>query len=153
MRLALFQPDIAANTGTILRLCACLDVPCDVIEPCGFPFSAAALKRAGMDYLDYAEMERHADWPAFEARRKTRGGRLIALSSKAALPYTRFRFAPGDVLLAGRESAGLPEEVQRCADARVVIPMRSPLRSLNVALAAAIVLGEALRQVRGEEPL
>lgn len=153
MRLALFQPDIAANTGTLLRLCACLDVPCDVIEPCGFPFSARALKRAGMDYLEKAVLEHHADWSAFEARRKERGGRLIALSSKAALPYTRFRYAAGDVLLAGRESAGLPEDVHRCADARVVIPMRSGVRSLNVALAAAIVLSEALRQVRGEEPL
>ncbi|WP_420559354.1 tRNA (cytidine(34)-2'-O)-methyltransferase [Tepidicaulis sp.] len=155
MRLALYQPDIPQNTGTILRLGACLGVGVDIIEPCGFPFSDRGLRRAGMDYVSHAEIRRHADWQAFQSARKAEN-RLILLTTKAAEPYTGFRFAPGDTLLLGRESAGVPDEVHAAADARLLIPLSPGARSLNVAVAAAMVLGEALRQtdafpLRGEE--
>ena len=146
MRLALFEPDIPQNAGALLRLGACLGVAVDIIEPCGFLFTDRGLKRAGMDYLALANYRRHDSWTAFEAARQ---GRLVLLSSKAAHPYTEFRFAPDDVLLLGRESAGVPDHVRDAADARLRIPLMPGLRSLNVALAAAIVLGEALRQTEG----
>jgi tRNA (cytidine/uridine-2'-O-)-methyltransferase len=143
MRLALFQPDIAANTGTILRMAACFGVPVDVIEPCGFAFSDRSLKRAGMDYLDRAQVTRHVSWAAFQAQLR---GRIVLLTTKATLAHSKHRFEPDDILLMGRESAGVPPEVHDSAGARVTIPMAPGERSLNVALAAAIALGEALRQ-------
>jgi len=146
MRLALYEPDIPQNAGTLIRLGACLGVPVDIIEPCGFLFTDKGLKRAGMDYLEVAEITRHATWEKF---RETAKGRIVLLTSKAADPYTEFAFAADDIILAGRESAGVPDEVHEAADARLAIPMKPGLRSLNVALASAIVLGEALRQTRG----
>jgi tRNA (cytidine/uridine-2'-O-)-methyltransferase len=146
MRLALFEPDIPQNTGTLLRLGACLGIGVDIIEPCGFLFTDKGLKRAGMDYLELANYRRHDSWAAFEAQR---AGRLVLLTSKAAHAYTEFVFAPDDVLLLGRESAGVPDSVRDAADARLRIPLMPGLRSLNVALAASMVLGEALRQTEG----
>jgi tRNA (cytidine/uridine-2'-O-)-methyltransferase len=144
MRLALYQPDIPQNAGSILRLAACLGVAVDIIEPCGFVLDDRRLKRAAMDYLAQAEIRRHRSWDAYI--QAPRGGRLVLLSTKARLPYHRFVFAATDTLLLGRESAGVPPEVAASADERVRIPMRPGLRSFNVALAAALALGEALRQ-------
>ncbi|MBU0726559.1 MAG: tRNA (cytidine(34)-2'-O)-methyltransferase [Alphaproteobacteria bacterium] len=144
MRLALFQPDIPQNAGALMRLGACLGVAVDIIEPAGFVFDDARMRRAGMDYLDRLEMLRHASWPRYQADRAP--GRLILLTTRAAMPYTGFAFQAGDTLLLGRESAGVPDEVHEAADARLLIPMRPGLRSINVAQAAAMVLGEALRQ-------
>ena len=152
MRLALFEPDIPQNTGSLLRLGACLGVGVDIIEPCGFLLTDKGLKRAGMDYLDLAEMRRHTSWARFQADRGSPAreggpkGRLILLTTKGPQPYTGFAFAPDDTLLLGRESAGVPEAVHAAADARLLIPMRSGARALNVTQAAAMVLGEALRQ-------
>jgi len=151
MRLALFMPDIPQNTGTILRMAACLGVPVDVIGPTGFDMTERALKRAALDYLGHVELARYATFAAFEAARRVRGSRLVLLTTKAQRAYTAFAFARGDTLLLGRESAGVPEAVHQVADARVKIGMRPGLRSLNVAVAAAMVLGEALRQV-GAQP-
>jgi tRNA (cytidine/uridine-2'-O-)-methyltransferase len=147
IRLALFQPDIAANSATILRLCACLGVEAHIIEPAGFPVSDRAFRRAGMDYLEQVALVRHVSWGAFEAWRAQTRLRLIVLSTRAALSYVEYAFRPEEVLLFGRESAGVPEKVHATADARLAIPMRPGLRSLNVAVAAAMVLGEALRQL------
>ncbi|OBQ84347.1 MULTISPECIES: tRNA (cytidine(34)-2'-O)-methyltransferase [unclassified Mesorhizobium] len=147
LRIGLYQPDIAGNTGTILRFAACLDLGVDIIEPAGFPLSDRALKRAGMDYLEMAALTRHADWHAFEEWRRTNARRLVLLTTKAETAYTQFAFAAGDVLLFGRESAGVPEEVHQAADARLTIPMRPGARSINVALSVAMVAGEALRQL------
>ena len=158
MRLALYEPDIPQNTGTMLRLAACLGVAADVIEPCGFILSDSRLRRAGMDYLLQAEIRRHSSWAAFQAWRAEmaraeagpRGGhRLLLLTTKGDIPYPDFTFKPDDILMVGRESAGVPPEVAQAADARLVIPLRPGLRSLNVATAAAMVLGEALRQTAG----
>lgn len=151
MRLALFEPDIPQNTGAILRLAACLRVGVDIIEPLGFILSDRRLKRAGLDYLDAVELTRHRSWQAFEAGRQRAGRkrRLVLLTTRARLAYTDFAFRADDVLLIGRESAGVPQEVHDAADASVRVPMASGLRSLNVALAAAMVLGEALRQTEG----
>ena len=149
MRLALFEPDIPQNAGALMRLGAALGVAVDVIEPCGFLFSDAGLKRAGMDYLPHTEIVRHESWAAFSAARADRTGRLVLLTTKAATAYTAFAFAADDVLLLGRESAGVPDFVHEAADARLRIPMRAGMRSLNVAQAGAMVLGEALRQVHG----
>ena len=148
MRLALYQPEIPQNTGAVLRLGACFKVPVDIIEPCGFPFDDKRLRRAAMDYGGVCAFQRHSAWPAFleATAQRQDGGRLVLLSTAAAVPYTDFAFAPTDVLLLGRESAGVPEEVHARADARVRIPMAGGLRSLNVAMAAGIVLAEALRQ-------
>ena len=148
LTLALYQPDIPQNAGTILRMCACLGFAAAIIEPAGFPASDRHFRRAGMDYLDHLRIARHASFAAFEAWRRAAGARLILLSTKASLPYTEFRFAPGDILLLGRESAGAPDKVHRSADARLAIPMQKGMRSLNVAVAAAIVAGEAARQIR-----
>jgi tRNA (cytidine/uridine-2'-O-)-methyltransferase len=144
MRLALYQPDIAQNCASLIRLGACLGVPVDIIEPCGFLFSEKGFKRAGMDYLELASVTRHSSWSAFKPQ-----GRLILMTTRAALPYTGFAFAPDDVILLGRESAGVPDEVHAAAQARLRIPMQAGLRSINVAQAAAMVLGEALRQTDG----
>jgi tRNA (cytidine/uridine-2'-O-)-methyltransferase len=143
MRIALFEPDIAANTGTIIRLGACMNVAIDIIEPCGFPFGDASLKRAGLDYLPKASLTRHASWKTFRARQT---GRVILATTKAAKSYADIAYRAGDTLLFGRESAGVPDDVAAAADERVRIPMPGGLRSLNVAVAAAMILGEALRQ-------
>jgi tRNA (cytidine/uridine-2'-O-)-methyltransferase len=149
MRLALYQPDIAQNAGTILRLGACLGVAVDIIGPTGFDMSDRRLKRAGLDYLAEAEIKRHASFADFDAVRRQRGSRLILLTTQGGTPYTSFAFRAGDTLLVGRESGGVAEAVHQIADARLRIPMRAGLRSLNVAVAAAMVLGEALRQTGG----
>jgi len=145
MRIALYQPDIPQNTGAIMRLAACLGVPLDLIEPAGFLLSDRRLKRAGMDYLEALELTRHRSWNAFLERRPPEA-RLILLTTRGVVPYHRFMFQRDDILLLGRETAGVPEAVHGLADARLRIPMREGVRSLNVALAAAMVLGEALRQ-------
>ncbi|MDP9136700.1 MAG: tRNA (cytidine(34)-2'-O)-methyltransferase [Pseudomonadota bacterium] len=141
---ALFQPDIAPNVGAILRLAACLDVAVHIIDPAGFPWSEKSLRRAGLDYMEQARIFRHANFAGFRAAIERR--RLVLLSTKAKATYTQFRFATGDVLLFGRETAGVPDAVHGAADARLTIPMRRGMRSLNVALACAMVAGEALRQ-------
>lgn len=145
MRIALFQPDIPTNTGTIVRLAACMAVDVDVIEPCGFPFSDKSFRRAGMDYIDSARVAHHLSWEEFLATLDPQA-RLVLLTTKSDMPYFRFKFAPSDVLLLGQESAGVNEAVHSRADARLTIPMARELRSLNVAVAASMVLGEALRQ-------
>jgi tRNA (cytidine/uridine-2'-O-)-methyltransferase len=147
MRIALFEPDIPQNTGTILRLAACLGVEAHIIEPAGFPTSDRAFRRAGMDYLDQVSITRHTSFPAFEAWRAGVGARLILFTTRAATSYLDHAFRSGDVLLFGRESSGVPDQVHSAADARLVIPMRDGLRSLNVAMATAMAVGEALRQI------
>lgn len=147
MRLALYQPDIPQNAGTMMRLAACLDVAVDLIEPAGFVMSDRHLRRAGMDYLDQLELVRHTSWHAFASARSG-PARLVLLTTRAATPYTEFQFHADDTLLVGRESSGVPEEVHAFADAAVRVPMAPQMRSLNVAIAAAMVLGEALRQTR-----
>jgi tRNA (cytidine/uridine-2'-O-)-methyltransferase len=146
MRIALFEPDIAQNTGTILRLCACLGLEAHIIEPAGFPVSDRAFRRAGMDYLDHVRLVRHASWSRFAAWRHDAGARLVVLTTQAGRSYLDHAYGSADILLFGRESAGLPQHVHDAADARLVIPMRPGLRSLNVAMACAMVAGEALRQ-------
>ncbi len=131
----------------MLRMCACLGISAAIIEPAGFPVTDKHFRRAGMDYLDHVAIERHVSWRAFEAWRQESGRRLVLLSTKAAQTYTDFAYAPGDILLVGRESAGVPEDVHLAADARILIPLKPALRSLNVAVAAAMVTGEALRQL------
>ena len=146
MRLALFQPDIPQNTGAILRLGAAERVPVEVIEPCGFVWSEPRMRRAGMDYIDLASVTRHPSWQSF---RKSRTERLVLLTTQAVTSFTDFTFDPEDTLLLGRESAGVPPDIHRDVAARIVIPMATGVRSLNVALAAAMVLSEALRQTAG----
>jgi tRNA (cytidine/uridine-2'-O-)-methyltransferase len=146
MQIALFQPDIPQNTGTILRLCACLDVAAHIIEPAGFPVSDRHFRRAGMDYLDQVTIMRHDSWSKFRQWRTEAAGRLVLFTTRAGDSYLDYRYQAADILLFGRESAGVPDEVAAAADARVVIPIRPGLRSLNVAVAAAMALGEALRQ-------
>jgi tRNA (cytidine/uridine-2'-O-)-methyltransferase len=149
MQIALFQPDIPQNTGTILRLCACLDVAAHIIEPAGFPVSDRHFRRAGMDYLDQVTITRHDSWSKFEQWRRENAYRLILFTTKAAGSYLDCRYSERDILLFGRESAGVPDAVAEAADSRVVIPIKPGLRSLNVAMAAAMALGEALRQTGG----
>ncbi|MGH2340034.1 tRNA (cytidine(34)-2'-O)-methyltransferase [Segnochrobactraceae bacterium EtOH-i3] len=149
MRLALYQPDIPQNAGTLMRLCACLGVEMDLIGPAGFDSSDRMLRRAGMDYASRTAVTRHVDWAAFETARRARGGRLVLLSTRGAVDHVTAAFAPADTLLLGRESAGVPDEVHAAADLVVRIPMRPEMRSLNVAIAGAMVLGEALRQTGG----
>jgi tRNA (cytidine/uridine-2'-O-)-methyltransferase len=146
LRIALYQPDIPQNTGTVLRLCACLGIQAHIIEPAGFPTSDRAFRRAGMDYLDAVDIVRHASWRDFEVWRQSGHYRLVLFTTKATLSYLDYSFETDDVLLFGRESAGVPDEVHAAANERLVIPLRPGLRSLNVALAAAMVAGEALRQ-------
>jgi len=150
MRLALYQPDIAQNAASLIRLGACLGVGVDIIEPCGFLFTDAGFRRAGMDYLEMAQVSRHSSWEAYLAARGA--GRIVLLTTKTRDPYTNFAFDLDDTLLLGRESAGVPDEVHNRADARLRIPLRSGLRSVNVAQAGAMVLGEALRQTQGFPP-
>ncbi len=146
MRIALYQPDIAGNVGTLLRLGACLDVAVDLIEPMGFPWSDRALARSGMDYAGKVAVRRHADWDAFLAASI---GRIVLATTTGAVPLTAARFAADDILLLGSEGAGVPAAVHERADLRVRVPMRAGLRSLNVAVAGAMLLGEALRQTDG----
>lgn len=144
MRLALYEPDIPQNTGTLMRLAACFNLPVDIIEPCGFIFNDQKMRRAGMDYLDIVDYTRHDSWEKFYARRQ---GRIVLLTTKGSEPYQKFTFRNDDILLLGRESAGVPDFVHQAADARLRIPMRPETRSINVAVSGAIVLGEALRQI------
>jgi tRNA (cytidine/uridine-2'-O-)-methyltransferase len=152
VRLALFQPDIPQNAGTILRLCACMGVAADIVEPAGFPVSDRHFRHAGMDYLDRVTIERHVSWGTFEEARRAAGRRLVLATTRGATPYADFAFAPDDVILLGRESAGVPREVHEAADARIAIPLMPGLRSLNIAVAAAMLLGEALRQTDAFPP-
>jgi tRNA (cytidine/uridine-2'-O-)-methyltransferase len=147
MRLALYEPDIPQNVGALVRLGACLGVPLDVIEPCGFAFDLRRLRRVALDYLDHAEIVRHSSWQAY--RRDRAAGRLVLLTTAARTRHVDFAFRPDDTLMVGRESVGVPEAVHEAADARLRVPIRPGLRSLNVASAAAIALGEALRQING----
>jgi tRNA (cytidine/uridine-2'-O-)-methyltransferase len=147
MRLALYEPDIPQNAGALFRLAACLGVPADVIEPCGFVLDDRRLRRVAMDYGPLAEIVRHASWDAF--RRDRAPGRLVLLTTRADTAFADFAFRPDDTLLLGRESAGVPANVHDAADARLIVPMTAGARSLNVVTAAAIVLGEALRQTGG----
>jgi len=151
MHVALYEPDIAPNAGTILRLCACLGVAAHIIEPSGFPVSDRAFRRAGMDYLDQVNLTRHDSWDAFEAWRRAANLDLVLLTTRAATSYLDHRYTDDDVLLFGRESAGVPETVHAAADTRLTIPLRPGLRSLNVTIACAMVVGEALRQTRRGE--
>ncbi len=153
MRLALYQPDIPQNTGTILRLAACLGVSVDIIGPAGFDISSAGLKRAALDYLDHVAITYHLSFGEFECWRRDGEFRLVLLSTRGKTPYTQFVYEENDILLLGRESAGVPPTVFDSADATIRIPMRPHLRSINVAVAAAMVLGEAFRQTGGFERL
>ena len=146
MQIALFQPDIPQNTGTILRLCACLDVTAHIIEPAGFPVSDRHFRRSGMDYLDQVTLMRHDSWTKFQQWRHDQSHRLLLFTTKGAVSYLDYRYGPDDILLFGRESAGVPDDVAAAADARLVIPIKPGLRSLNIAMATAMALGEALRQ-------
>ncbi|MGB8397753.1 tRNA (cytidine(34)-2'-O)-methyltransferase [Bradyrhizobium sp.] len=146
MQIALFQPDIPQNTGTILRLCACLDVAAHIIEPAGFPVSDRQFRRAGLDYLDHVAVTRHDSWSKFAQWRNEMGYRLILFTTRAVSSYLDYSYEANDILLFGRESAGVTGEVAASADARLVIPIKPGLRSLNVAMSAAMALGEALRQ-------
>jgi tRNA (cytidine/uridine-2'-O-)-methyltransferase len=146
MRIALFEPDIAQNTGTILRLCACFGLAAHIVEPAGFPTSDRAFRRAGMDYLDHVAVERHVSWSAFETWRHSVGARLVLFTTHAEQSYLEHAYRTDDILMFGRESAGVPPAVHAAADARLVIPMTGGLRSLNVAMACAMAVGEGLRQ-------
>ena len=149
MRIVLYAPDIPQNTGTILRLCACFGIEAHIIEPSGFPTTDRAFRRAGMDYLDAVTIVRHRSWRDFESWRQETRGRLVLFTTRATLSYLDLHYRPDDLLLFGRESAGVPDEVHAAADARVIIPLRSGLRSLNIAVSAAMAAGEALRQTGG----
>jgi tRNA (cytidine/uridine-2'-O-)-methyltransferase len=149
MQLALYEPDIPQNTGTILRLCACLGLEAHLIEPASFPVTDRHFRRAGMDYLDQVVLRRHVSWVAFDGWRRDHDLRLILLTTQTLVSYLDCTYAPRDVLLLGRESAGVPDRVHAAADLRLRVPMRPGLRSLNVAMAAALVVGEALRQTNG----
>lgn len=149
LQIALFQPDIAGNTGTILRLGACLGVPVNIIEPAGFDLSDRHLKRAGMDYIELATLNRHLDWQHFFVTQKENRRRLVLFTTKVDTPYTNFNFHDNDVLLFGRESAGAPDYVHQAVDAEVTIPMVKTARSINLALSVAIGISEAMRQVNG----
>lgn len=150
MRLAMYQPDIPQNAGTLMRLAACLGVPVDLIGPAGFDTSDRAFRRAALDYLAHVDLTRHVSWAEFQAARlaSPAPSRLVLLTSKGATDYLDFQFMAGDVVLLGRESAGVPDDVHQAADARLRVMIKPELRSLNVAVAGAMVLGEALRQLR-----
>jgi tRNA (cytidine/uridine-2'-O-)-methyltransferase len=152
VRLALYQPDIPQNTGTILRMAACLGIPVDIIGPTGFDMTDRALRRAGLDYLDQVNLTRHVSFAEFDTARRQASSRLALVTARGNIAHHEFVFQPGDVILMGRESAGAPGDVHEMADARITIPMRPSLRSLNIAVAAAIVLGEGLRQTGGFPP-
>jgi tRNA (cytidine/uridine-2'-O-)-methyltransferase len=147
LHIALYQPEIPGNTGAILRLAACFSATVDIIRPIGFELSDKTLRRAGMDYLEIAAIREHADVAAFEAWRRDSGRRLVLLTTRAETPYTAFAFRPDDVLMFGRESAGVPDGVRALADAELRIPIRAEARSLNLGMSAAITLAEAVRQL------
>lgn len=147
MRISLFEPDIPQNTGTMLRLAACLGLEVHLIEPAGFPVSDRAFRRAGMDYLDEVALTRHPSWPEFECWRRAHSLRLVLFTTKAATSYLDHRYEARDILLFGRESAGVPDRVHEAADVRLRVPMRTGMRSINVAMTCAMAVGEALRQV------
>lgn len=149
LRLALFEPDIPQNAGTIIRMAACFGCPVSIVGPAGFPVSDRAFRRAGMDYLDHAAIDRHVDFPAFDAWRRGLGARLVLATTRGGVPHVEAAFRPGDIVLFGRESVGAPDYIHETADLRLKIPMRPALRSLNVAVSAAILAGEALRQLGG----
>jgi tRNA (cytidine/uridine-2'-O-)-methyltransferase len=149
LRLALYQPDIAQNAGAMLRTCACFGVAASIILPTGFPSSDRHFRRAGMDYLDHVALDRHDSWRAFEDWRRERKRRLVLLTTSGTIGHWDFAFASGDIVMVGRESAGVPEEVHQAADARLRIAMQPAMRSLNVSVAAGVVLSEALRQIAG----
>jgi tRNA (cytidine/uridine-2'-O-)-methyltransferase len=144
MKIALYQPDIAGNVGTIIRLAACMGLDVDIIEPCGFPFSIEKIRRSGMDYIEYVKITRYGSFKEFRTANKN--FRIILLTTKATKIYTEFKFKEKDILMVGRESAGVPETIHKSVDARVLIPMKQNFRSLNVAISLAMVLGEGLRQ-------
>lgn len=150
MRIALYQPDIPQNAGTILRMAACLAIEVDIILPAGFDLSDRALRRAGLDYLPYVTMRRHESFESFDRWRIAAGHRLVLATTKASVVYTDFLFDTRDILMLGRESAGVPNAVAERADARVIIPIKPGLRSLNVAVAAAMIVGEAQRQITAQ---
>jgi tRNA (cytidine/uridine-2'-O-)-methyltransferase len=152
VRIALYEPDIPQNTGTILRLAACLDVEAHIIEPAGFPISDRAFRRAGMDYLDDVKIVRHPHWDQFAAWRQRERVRLVLFTTRATKSYLDHAYAASDILMFGRESAGVPDKVHQAAEIRLVIPMQPKLRSLNVAMACAMAVGEALRQARAAAP-
>jgi len=145
MKIALYQPDIAGNVGTIIRLGACMGIDIDIIEPCGFPFNKEKIRRSGMDYIDYVKITRYSSFKDFQEKNK--GSRIVLLTTKASQPYTDFKFRKNDILMAGRETAGVPESVHKAVDARILIPMQKGMRSLNVAISVAIVVGEGIRQI------
>lgn len=147
-RLALYQPDIPQNLGTMLRLCACMGTDVDIILPCGFPLDDRKLQRAGMDYIEHVNITKHNSWQDFTTWKATQSSRLILLTTRATTEYTDFAFRPDDIIMVGRESSGVPQEVADYADAGIIIPMKPPMRSLNVAVSAAMALGEALRQTK-----
>lgn len=156
MRLALYQPDIPQNTGTLLRLGACLDLPIDIIEPCGFLFNEKAIRRAGMDYLDFSNYRRHNSWNDFLDYREQHSqeyGRIILLTTHGNKSFVDFDFKPNDIILMGRESAGVPENVHQKADAQLLIPMNPNARSINMAISAAMAITEGLRQTGGFPPI
>jgi tRNA (cytidine/uridine-2'-O-)-methyltransferase len=144
--IALYAPDIPQNTGTILRLCACLAIDAHLIEPAGFPITDRAFRRAGMDYLDHVAIQRHASFAAFDAWRRAESRRLTLFTTRGGVSYLDYGYRPGDILLFGRESAGVPDHIAAAADDKLVIPMRAGLRSLNIAMAVAMATGEAIRQ-------
>ena len=144
MRIALYQPDIPQNTGTILRLAACFGLPVDIIEPCGFVWNDKQMRRAGMDYLDNVDVVRHMSWETFQQTYK--GKRLVLMTTHGSVPHTQFQFDKDDILLFGRESAGVPEDVHNYVDARIRIPMKQNERSINLAMSCAIAVSEAMRQ-------
>lgn len=145
MKVLLYQPDIAGNVGTIIRMCACLGLDLDIIEPCGFPFNREKIKKSGLDYIDKVKISRY---PSFdEYKNQNIDSRIVLLTTKASVEYTKFDFKQNDILMVGRESAGVPEEVHQAVDGRVVIKMQDNTRCLNVAISLAMVVGEALRQV------
>ena len=147
LRLALFQPDMPPNTGAMIRLCACFNIGLDIIEPCGFVWDDRKLKRVAMDYIEHVDFTRHASWESFKDKAETR--RIVLLTTKAETPFHHFSYRSDDILMVGRESAGVPGEIHESLKAKVLIPMQKDVRSINVSMAAAIVLSEALRQTEG----
>lgn len=147
IKIALYQPDIPQNVGAAMRLCACLGMDLEIIEPCGFPWDPKKIGKTALDYQEAAQLNRHSSWDAFLETYPDR--RLILMTTKASQPYIGFEFQPGDILLAGRESSGVPEHVHEAAHGRVLIPMQEGLRSLNIINATSMIAGEALRQTKG----
>lgn len=147
MRIALYEPDIPQNTGTILRMCACLGIEAHIVEPAGFPITDRAFRRAGLDYLDRITIIRHASFADFENWRRREGLRLVLMTTAAETSYLDHRYGHDQIVMVGRESAGVPEAVHNATDVRLRIPIREDFRSLNIAVATAMVAGEALRQV------